>query len=252
MSFRVTVLGSGTIIPSPERASTSLLVEAEENHILLDCGPDAPRALALAGFPFSSIRHLLLTHYHPDHTLGLGHLVSALRNLREAGEKNSLTFWGPVGLIDFWDRWGRLYPSLASEDRVILREIEAGERIGIGKMEISSARAEHGNQAALSYRISYLDSHFVYSGDTAYNDDLVRLSRKVDWLVSECSFPDDSPVRGHMTPREVGKLAAEAEVKRLLLVHLYPYFGEEDPAGGVRKEFKGQVIVARDGLVIDI
>ncbi len=50
MSFEVTVLGSGTIIPDAQRRATSLLVDAGGKILLLDCGPCIPNALVENGF----------------------------------------------------------------------------------------------------------------------------------------------------------------------------------------------------------
>ncbi|WP_137724025.1 MBL fold metallo-hydrolase [Prescottella subtropica] len=46
------------------RAQTAALVD---DVLLLDCGHEAPRSALRAGRSLSGVRHLLLTHAHPDH-----------------------------------------------------------------------------------------------------------------------------------------------------------------------------------------
>jgi ribonuclease BN (tRNA processing enzyme) len=50
----------------------------------------------------------------------------------------------------------------------------------------------------------------------------------------------------------VGSLASKAGVGGVVLVHMYPWFGDTDPAAGVRKQYSGPVVVASDGMTIDL
>jgi ribonuclease BN (tRNA processing enzyme) len=249
MSFRVTVLGSGTIIPTAERRSTALLVEAGERTILFDCGPGAPDALAEAGFSFRDLREVFLTHCHPDHTLGLGHLLAAINVDPVSRYEGKLKLYGPRGLADFVARWHYLYRSTHPKwDFLELAEIGPGVVAGTGKAVVTASSASHGDAAALSYRVDYKEKSVVYTGDASYSDSLVALARDVDLLVAECSFPDGREVEGHLTPASVGRLAAEAAARHVVLVHMYPVFDDESPATAVKRHYRGSVEVGHDGL----
>ena len=249
MSFRVTVLGSGTIIPSAERRSTALLVEAGERTILFDCGPGAPDALAEAGFSFRDLGEIFLTHYHPDHTLGLGHLLAAINVDPVSRRRGKLKLYGPRGLADFVSKWQALYHSTVPKwDFLELVEIGPGVVPGTEEAVVSASSASHGDAAALSYRVAYKEKSVVYTGDASYSDSLVELARDADLLVAECSFPDDREVEGHLTPSSVGRLAAAAAARHVVLVHMYPLFDDESPAGRVKRHYRGSVEVGYDGL----
>src|SRR5262245_54489384 len=69
--FRVTLLGTGTPIPRPDRFGPSTLVEAGEQRLLIDAGRGATIRLYQLGVPIGSLDALLLTHYHSDHTNGI-------------------------------------------------------------------------------------------------------------------------------------------------------------------------------------
>lgn len=253
MALRLTVLGSGTIVPSQVRRATSLLLEAGGEEILIDCGPGALQSVEDAGRSYRDIHRILLTHFHPDHTLDLGRLFSAMKNDTAVTGRQWLVIYGPEGLEEFVAGWDDLYGSIVpDDDKLNMVPMEPGYEIDIGDMLITAGPAEHGGRPALAWRIDLGGRSIVYTGDTSYSERLTEFASGADLLVSECSFPDESPAEGHMTPSMVGEMAASADVSEVLLVHMYPFFGETDPAAEVRRRFNGKVTTGRDGLVIEI
>jgi ribonuclease BN (tRNA processing enzyme) len=253
MSYRAILLGTGTIIPSRERRATALVVEDAGALLLLDCGPGALEALEENGFSFRSLRTVCITHFHPDHTLGLGHLLAALNADPRGGFDGTLKLIGPRGLGSFMRKWNELYHStVPSRDYLDIVEIDGGDaQAGLG-LRVTAARARHGDTEALAYRIDCEGSSLVFTGDTEYADSIVDLARGADILVAECSFPDSRPVEGHCTPSSVGRMAASAGVKRVVLVHLYPIFADEGPLEGIKKVFTGAVEIGYDGMEIEL
>ena len=253
MTLRLTVLGSGTIIPEPWRQATSLLVEAGETRVLLDCAPGALEALERGGRSFRSVRRVLLTHFHPDHTLGLGRLFAALANDRAAAAPQELVIHGPTGLAGFIAGWNALYDGIVpAAEALSLVEMAAGDAAVIGDIAVLAGPADHGRCPALSYRLSAGSRSLVFTGDTAYSRGLAVFARGADLLVAECSFPDGYAAEGHMTPEQAGRLAREAGAGAVLLVHMYPCFGKTDPAAGVRRSYTGSVTTGRDGMAIEL
>jgi ribonuclease BN (tRNA processing enzyme) len=251
-ALRLSVLGSGTIIPDAARGATSLLVEDGQTALLVDCGPGALDALESAGRSFRDIDRILLTHFHPDHTLDLGRLFCASANDPAASGRRALTIFGPPGLAGFIEGWNALYPGIVPEgEQLVMREMQPGDRIDPGGVPVAAGPAEHCGRPALSWRIGAAGGDIVFTGDTSFCAELAVFARGARLLVSECSFPDDGSVPGHMTPSQVGLLASEAGVAAVLLVHLYPVFGEADPAAAVRARFTGPVTTAHDGMIIE-
>lgn len=251
MGLSARIIGSGTIVPSADRRSTSILVETGAESVLVDCGPGALDGLEEAGFSFRDLRKVLFTHYHPDHSLGIGHLLSAINTDPLGRREDPLIFCGPRGLRELIERWNVLYSSTVPRgDYLELVEIADGDIVSEGELEIRAAGTVHGDRPSLAYRFERGDSCVVFTGDAAYSEALVRISRGADVLLSECSFPDGASAEGHMTPSEVGRLASDAGVKRIVLLHLYPLF-DGDPAADVRRRFGGRVSTARDGMEIE-
>jgi ribonuclease BN (tRNA processing enzyme) len=253
MAFRIIVLGSGTIIPSIERRATSLLVEAGGEHVLFDCGPGTLEALEEHGFSFRSLRIIFLTHYHPDHSLGLAHLLAALNADPAASIEHVITVYGPVGLRELVVRLQACYRSIIPK-RHVLELIEIGEGVVPrgAAASISAAAASHGDAAALAYRVDFEGMSVVFTGDTSFSESLVQFSKGADFLFAECSFPDSRPIEGHLTPAVVGRLAAAAGVGRVILVHMYPLFDGADPIAGVKKQYGGPVDIAYDSMEFDV
>ncbi len=106
--FKVTLLGTGTPIPDPDRFGPSTLVEAGNQKLLFDAGRGVPIRVQQLGFRESKIDVVFLTHYHSDHTVGIPDiwLTGWLGNRRQ----KPFRLIGPVGaksLMANWHRNGR-------------------------------------------------------------------------------------------------------------------------------------------------
>jgi ribonuclease BN (tRNA processing enzyme) len=124
---------------------------------------------------------------------------------------------------------------------------------------------------AFAYRFDTDDGSIVISGDTAPCANLIKLARGADILVHEV-FADDvaapeAPgdwearqrerhLRDSHTPLSaVGRVAAESEVRRLVLTHFLPgddTLADEHWARGVATSFDGEVIPGRDLLELTL
>ena len=91
----VTLLGTGGTQPLPHRALAALAVTVQGRTLLLDCGEGTQTALRRWGVSAYRLSHVLLTHYHGDHILGLPGLLQTLASL---GRTEPLTVAGPAGL----------------------------------------------------------------------------------------------------------------------------------------------------------
>ena len=118
-------------------------------------------------------------------------------------------------------------------------------------MPLSWAPARH-RPESIAYRLDTDDGAFVYTGDTEYSETVVELARGAHTLLIECSFPDDNPVHGHLTPGGAARMATEAGVGRMVLTHLFPQVETPDLAAKVGRNFDGEVVVAEDGLSLEL
>jgi len=83
--FDLVFLGTAAAVPSAERGLPALLVARGSNRFLIDCGEGTQRQLMRAGLGFRGLAHVLLTHAHLDHVLGLAGLLATLALYRGDG-----------------------------------------------------------------------------------------------------------------------------------------------------------------------
>ncbi len=92
--MEITFLGTGSMIPTPERNHQSLFLEHNGKGILVDCGEGTQKQMRIAGVRPSKIDIILLSHWHGDHVLGLPGLLFTLSN---SEFKKNLKIFGPSG-----------------------------------------------------------------------------------------------------------------------------------------------------------
>ena len=100
----VTVLGSGTCVPSLERSSCSVLVETGGRKWLIDSGAGTLRRMLEAGTTIFELSHLLYSHLHPDHTADLVPLLFATKYPDGISRTKPLTIVAGRGFADFFGR----------------------------------------------------------------------------------------------------------------------------------------------------
>jgi len=147
---------------------------------------------------------------------------------------------------------------------------------------------------SLGYRVDSAYGSVVVSGDTAPSQNIVDLAKGCDILIHECVIPDvgmttggkfsfremvrrseeaaERPRTGHTSPSELGKLAQQAHVKKLVATHLAPYTGVDAAVAmsslyygprqapdiwgkfiaAMKQHYDGPVILAEDAMVISV
>lgn len=125
--------------------------------------------------------------------------------------------------------------------------------------------------ASVSFRFDMPERSIVYTGDTGPSDAVTTLARGADLLVTEIADPafaetfvargpgpqpkraremHDHMVLHHVSPEQVGQMAAKAQVRRVVITHLVagrdPNVDTSPLVAGVRKWFSGPVEIAAD------
>ena len=250
------ILGSGTAIPMNDRASPSLALLIEGQLALFDMGPGALRQLTKAGLNHEEIKHVFLTHFHPDHTADLIHLLFATKNPTILKRRAPFTITGPHGTKEFIDGLKAAYRDWLTLPTEIMGidELDAGGKdkrnySGIGIMTCPVSHTPN----SIAYRVEDGQGKiFVYSGDTGFCNEIVTLAEGADLLILEASFPDGEEVEGHLTPSGAGRIASLAGVKRLVLTHFYPECLATDIAAQCRRSFGGELTLGSDLLHLHI
>ncbi len=260
----VTILGSGTCVPSLARSSCAVLVEVAGAKVLLDCGAGTMRRLLEANVTIFDVSHLFLSHFHPDHS---GELASFLFANKYAWpppfRHKPLVLAGGTGLMRFyenlktvygeWIQWGQAPQTVALADLLTIREFsdKKPETADYEGFLLETRPVSH-RPESVAYKITSKGMSVVYSGDTDVDDNLVALASGADLLICESALPDGLKVEGHLTPSLAGRLAAEAKVKRLVLTHLYPPCDKVDIKAQCQSVYSGEIVVAEDLLRLEL
>jgi ribonuclease Z len=92
--IQVIFLGTSSMFPTRERNHSSILIRYDGDNFLFDCGEGTQRQLRIAKVSPMKIGKIFLTHWHGDHTLGLGGII---QSLSASGRKRKLKIFGPKG-----------------------------------------------------------------------------------------------------------------------------------------------------------
>jgi len=253
---RVTILGSGTCVPSAKRSACAVMVTAGKAVILLDCGPGTMRRLVETGTAVTDVTHLFFSHFHPDHTGELVSFIFATKYPDSDRRDNVLTITGGKGFLRFINRLKDVYGDWMELPEGMLRFVELDGN-GLDRRSFASFTMEtmpmNHREESLGYRITDANGRsIVYSGDTDTSNNLVSLASGADLLICESAMPDELKVPGHLTPSLAGDIATRAQVKKLVLTHLYPQCDQVDLRAQCRKTYQGPLLIAEDLMRIEV
>ncbi len=96
----LTILGSGSALPTRENFPTSQLIDIREKQFLIDCGEGTQIRLRQSGMKLNRLGHIFISHLHGDHCFGLPGLVSTLGMLNRTAD---LYIHGPVGIREVFE-----------------------------------------------------------------------------------------------------------------------------------------------------
>lgn len=250
------ILGSGTGVPLAYRASPSMAMLVNDKVVLFDMGPGTLRQLTRIGINHDKIKHIFISHFHPDHVADLTHFLFVTKNLPIPGIREPFVITGPEGFMDLLENLRMTYGGWLDipEDLMEIEELGVTKPDHRSYLHYNVASQPIGHTPnSLAYRI-YGDrgESFVYSGDTGLCDEIVTLAKDCDLLILECSFPEGGGMEGHLTPSQAGHIATLSKAKKLLLVHLYPEVLATDISRDCRKTYDGELILGRDLLAVTI
>lgn len=257
---------------------------------LIDAGDGAVAQLAKAGFRLPAVRAVFLSHLHFDHTGGMLAVLGLRMQLEVRGTLRVFGPPGTKTLVDGLlaasapaMRAGYGIPGQPWNAAVDVVELRDGATIAVDGFKVTTAVNSHFSRPAgdasepdgvsLSYRFDLPDRAIVYTGDTGPSPRVAALGRDADLLVSEMLDADavlatmrpagaaagnaQAPTgfewhlrAHHMTPLQVGELAAAARVRRLVITHFAPNVTspeqEQRYRDAIRMRFSGDVAIAHD------
>jgi ribonuclease Z len=242
--FKVTLLGTGVPIPSPDRFGPATLIEAGDQKLLIDAGRGAAIRLYQLNIPLGRIDALLLTHYHSDHTSGIPDVwLTGWLESHFGTRQRPFHVIGPVGARSLMENLQRAYAldikiRIADEhlnpDGVAVA-VEEFDRDGVvyekSGLKVTAFEVDHGDviKPAYGYRVEYGGRSVVISGDTRYHPNVIAYGTGADLLIHEVAAARPELMKEafmqriighHTTPQEAGRVFAQAKPKLAVYTHL--------------------------------
>jgi ribonuclease BN (tRNA processing enzyme) len=245
--MRLTVIGGSGGYPGHGRPCSGYLLEADGARILIDPGYGV--ATALSAGEATELDAVLVSHAHPDHCADLNPILR--KRAWAEPPLPPLAVYALPGALDAVLALDR--PELLAGSYE-LRAMAADETLAIGPFVVRCALLPH-PRPNLGFRIGAGDRALVYTGDCGPSDELVRLADAADVLLAEASYAASVPpelVGALSSAADVGREAAEAAVRRLVLTHLMPTTSEAEAMAAAAQHFLGAIDVARPGLAVEV
>ena len=281
--FRVTLIGSGNPVPEADRFGPATLVEADDQKLLFDAGRGATIRLWQLKIPFGKVSPLFLTHFHSDHTVGIpdlwltgwlggpfGRRTTPFRVIGPTGTKELMTNLERAYAADIRTRIAdEHYPP---EGVKVIADEFAAEGVVYDKdgVRVTAFEVNHGDEIkpAYGYRVDYKGHSIVISGDTRFNENVIKYGTGADVLVHEVAAvrPEllkDQQVQRvmahHTSPQEAGTVFTRAHPKLAVYTHFTLLARPPIPAVTIpeviaqtRETYSGPLEAGEDLMTIDI
>lgn len=272
---RIVMLVTGTPVPTPTRAGAGFAVIYNDEAYIFDVGPGTTQRMIQAWdngkidalYPIN-IRNFFISHMHSDHTLDIPVLASNYWWRR----KEPLRAFGPVGLKKMSDGYEEMMSvdidlrlngssPIANPDNYKLNVTEFSEDGVIfdeNGVKVEAFAVPHGDiRPAYGFKITTPDRTIVYSGDTAFSEEVTAQAKGADVLIHEvisdagvaASPPEwqSYHTSTHTTSTQLAQIASEAQPGLLVLTHVATYSAPPDsPLTEIRALYDGEVVLAED------
>jgi ribonuclease Z len=271
----VTLLGTGSPLPSPDRAGPATLVRAGGATLLVDCGRGVVMRMAAAGVLPIGLSAVLLTHLHSDHITDLNDVITTQWVM--APGPQPLPVYGPPGtqaVIDSLlamlgpDQEYRLahHDDLDHRPIVEVVEVEPGDAFDLAGARVSVHRTDHRPVApTVGYRIEHDGKVAAIAGDTVPCPELDVLCADADLYVQTViradlvqSIPNQrlqDILDYHSSVEQAAQTATRGGVGTLVLTHYVPPIapGAEDEWRALAAEhFAGRIELGDDLLRVEV
>ena len=284
---KVHILGAGTPTPTPTRFGSAYAVEVAGEQLMVDCGPAATHKLVKAGLWPTNIDYMFFTRHHFDHDIDYPCFLLC-RWDQSIGKENTLRVFGPTltekiteGIIGedgvFAHDWKARVNFPISQNVFVNRggtlprpapvvdatDIGPGPVFSAADWEVTASVAEHAQPYldSLAYRIDSPDGSIVFTGDTQPCQPVVDLARDADVMLCMCWDDQEAMDANGEGPFQCGttgaaKMAQEAGVKKLVLVHVGPHLSQHGPMekgiGDVKALYDGEVLFSDELMSFEV
>jgi len=263
---KLTILGSGSGIITKDRLAPGYLVELDSGESLLfDCGGTVIQQFVNIDFDYLELDHILISHPHADHLGGFMPLIFAIKlksmyskHLGIKERTKTLFLHGCPGFSKDYKLLRKMMSPEPDETYPIKVVEHKTQKVKYPGFILETRLVPHAEKyyknKCLAFRLEADGRSLVYSGDSKYCKQLAELAKNVDVaLIDSSGLSKGLGEEGyHITPEGAGKVAQEAKVKKLILIHHYEVKSPQQITEEARKYYAGEILMAEDLMEIKI
>lgn len=281
---KVVMLGTGTPNPVPERSGPSVAIIVNDNSYLVDFGTGIVRQAArgnrmgIKALEAKFLKTGFITHTHSDHTIGLSDLIFTPWVLER---EEPLKIFGPKGVKNMVnhimaayedDINARMYGlEGANKTGIIVNTTEISEGVIYEDdlVKVEAFLVDHPPFEAYGYKFTTPDKVIVISGDTCYNENLIKHAKGCDILIHEVISSTGVQLRDpkwkkyhlrvHTTSKDLAEIVEKVNPGKVVFYHQLFMVApdetgrmatekerEEEMIAEVKSKYNGIVISAKD------
>lgn len=273
----VTLLGTGSPVPNPNRYGMSTLVQAGGLNLVFDAGRGCTIRLIQAGMPLGKVDAVFITHFHSDHLNGLPDLwMTSYLPPAFGRRKEPLEIYGPAGIADIVKTMRDAFmPDIRirmddehvpeADTEIVPHEFSSeGIVFDQGGVTVSAFKVDHGAKIkpAYGYLVDYKGHSVLLSGDTKFDENLIAHGQGVDLMVHEVAAAPEAIVNEdyiqrildhHTTPEEAGIVFTRTKPRQAVFSHIvelsdetHPQPSDDEIIRRARTTWSGNLLVGTD------
>ena len=277
--FVVTLLGTASPAPRPDRMGPSTLVVVNGQRLLFDTGRGATIRLWQMRVPIGSLDATFLTHFHSDHTSGLPDVwLTGWIGTPYDSRHTPFRLIGPIGTKTLMEHLEKAYQA-----DIDIRHKNEGEPLEGIRTEVTEFKApgvvwskdgvtvtavenDHGVKPSFGYKVAFDGRSVVISGDTRPVPSIIEAARGMDLLIHEVAAAREPLLAipffravHHTAPADAGRIFAEVRPKLAVYTHIVLLSNKDNPEPTIddvlqetRKTYDGPLAVGTDLMSFDI
>lgn len=245
-----------------DHETTSFLISAGAEKILIDCGPGIVKQLLNSGESITDITAIVITHCHADHTSSYPYLLFSINLARSMMQDRQFAKIPVIALRSVHEGISSMlktqYPIEGLEEKLVSQYIFTGnESFDIGGVIIKPFNSFH-SVPSIGLVIEYAGKRVSFTSDTLYNEELSKYVVGSDLLVHEAFCVEQmagvAKATGHATAKEAGMTARLANAKKLILAHplIMMWKIPDTLISEAAKNYKGEIVLPKEMDVFSV
>ncbi len=251
--MKVTLLGTGTSFPDPERVQSGVMIESDGSYILIDIGSGVLHRLTQTDVDLTSLEGVFISHFHIDHW---SDFMTLLQTLWLGGFERNLPVYAPP-VIKEWMRGLFEVAVPFYRDKILIEPHALAEMDAVqcGSFTVSTCPTIHSDHDSRAFKVEKDGKTVVVTSDTGFSRDVIELARDVNLLIHECNWLDGPHPEGvHTSPSELMQVVEQSKPMKVVLTHMMPDVvrNKEKVISIIKRRTNSEVIMGEDLMQIDV